>query len=137
MRTVQTFENLQFDGIDLSRACKFSAKKVSKSYHSWHWRVIQDLKENSLFFKKMTWEIWCILRQAVESLKSLFNSSNGKHIISTGLFRPFSAKFVRTLSSQNTSGQLILLSQCFYSLFTPTQGWLNLHAHWFSLFRWW
>ena len=28
---------------------KFSAKKVQKSYLSWHWRVLQTLKKKSLF----------------------------------------------------------------------------------------
>ena len=89
---------------------KFQLKKVQKTYLSWHWRVMQSLKNNWLlvpnalwcatfveniflsqkvmchnteewskfwrktnFFiekwQKMTWGIWKILRQAVESLK--------------------------------------------------------------------
>ena len=52
------FENFDFDVLLLSIAYKVSAKKVQKSYLSWHWKVIQTLKENSLFVWKMTWEVW-------------------------------------------------------------------------------
>ena len=62
-------KNLHFDVLLLSVAYKVSAKKVSKSYLSWHWRVIQSLKKNSPFVWKMTWEIWWIFARAVEDLK--------------------------------------------------------------------
>ena len=62
-------ENLHFDVLLLSIAYKVSAKKVQKGYLSWHWRVIQTLKKNSLFVWKMTWEIWWILTWTVENLK--------------------------------------------------------------------
>ena len=39
---------------------KSSAKKVQRSYVSWHWGVIQNLKENWLVLSKMTWEPWKI-----------------------------------------------------------------------------
>ena len=42
------FESLYFDVILLSIAYKISAKKVQKSYLSWHRKVIQTLKKNSL-----------------------------------------------------------------------------------------
>ena len=61
-------KNLHFDVLLLSIAYKVSAKKVQKSYLSWHWRVIQTLKKNSLFVWKMTWELWWILSRAVENL---------------------------------------------------------------------
>ena len=62
-------ENLHFDVLLWSIAYKVSAKKVQKSYLSWHWRVIQTLNKNSFFIWKMTWEIWWILTRAVENLK--------------------------------------------------------------------
>ena len=62
-------DNLLFDILILSIAYKVWAKKVKKIYVSWHWRVIQALKKNSLFVRKVTWEIWWILTQAVENLK--------------------------------------------------------------------
>ena len=39
--------NLYFDGLLLSIAYKFWAKKVKKSYLSWHKRVTQSLKKNT------------------------------------------------------------------------------------------
>ena len=62
-------ENLHFDGLLLSIAYKVSAKKIQKSYLSWHWRVIQTLKKIELSVWKMTWGIWWILTRAVETLK--------------------------------------------------------------------
>ena len=63
-------ENLHFDLVLLSIACKVSVKKVKKSYLSWHWRVIRNLKKNWLFVWTMTWRIWWILiTRAVESLQ--------------------------------------------------------------------
>ena len=63
------FENLHFDGLLLLVAYKVLAKKIQKSYLSWHWRMIQTLKKNGLFVWKMTWGIWWVLTRAVESLK--------------------------------------------------------------------
>ena len=64
-------ENLHFGGLYLRIAYKVLAKKVQKTYHSWHWRVIQTLEKNWLFDWKITWGIWWILTRAVESLKML------------------------------------------------------------------
>ena len=63
------FENLHFDVLLLSIAYKVSVEKVQKSYISWHWKVIQTLKKNSLFIWKKTWEIWWILTRAMKNLK--------------------------------------------------------------------
>ena len=59
-------ENLHFNVLLLSIACKVSAEKVLKNYLSWHWKKIQNLKKNWLFIWKMAWRI---LTWAVESLK--------------------------------------------------------------------
>ena len=45
----QKSEILHYDGLLLSKSCTVSGKKVQKKYLSWHWRVIQTLKKNSLF----------------------------------------------------------------------------------------
>ena len=45
-------ENVHFNVLLLLIAYKVSAKKVQKGYLSWHWKVIQTLKKNSLFFEK-------------------------------------------------------------------------------------
>ena len=41
----QKSENLHFDWILLSKACKDLDEKIQKSYVSWHWRVMQSLKK--------------------------------------------------------------------------------------------
>ena len=38
----------------------FELKKVQRSYVWWHWRLMQNLKENWLVLSKMTWRIWQI-----------------------------------------------------------------------------
>ena len=45
------------------------AKKVQRTYVSWHWRVMQNLKKNWLMVWKITWVIWGIITRALESLK--------------------------------------------------------------------
>ena len=44
-------EKLHFDDPLLSKACKVLDEKVEKSYFSWHWGVMQNLKKNSWFQK--------------------------------------------------------------------------------------
>ena len=62
-------ENLHFDMLLLSIACKVSGKNVQKSYLLWPWTVTQTLNKKSFFVWKMTWEIWLTLTRAVENLK--------------------------------------------------------------------
>ena len=61
--------NLHFDELLLSKAYKDLDEKVRRSYFSWHWRVIQSLKKNSLLIPKVTWGIWWILIRALACLK--------------------------------------------------------------------
>ena len=65
-------EVLLFDGLLLYKSYKVSAKKVRKSYLSWHWRVMQSLKENWLVVSNMTWEIWWFFTQPLKSLNISF-----------------------------------------------------------------
>ena len=46
-------EKLYNDGLFLSKAYNISARKFQRNYVSWHWRVMQNLKENWL----VTWEM--------------------------------------------------------------------------------
>ena len=62
-------KNLHFDGLLLTKAYKDLDKKVQKSYVSWHWRAMQNLKQNRLLVPKMACWILLILMSAVESLK--------------------------------------------------------------------
>ena len=66
-------ENLNLYVLLLSIAYKVSAEKRQKSYLSWHWRMIQNLKKRSLFVWKMTWEIWWILTRAWDILTRAFD----------------------------------------------------------------
>ena len=49
----QKSQNLPFDGLLLSNECKVLDGEVQKSYVSWHWRVMQFLKNNWLLVPKM------------------------------------------------------------------------------------
>ena len=60
-------ENLHFDVLLFSITYKVSAKKMQKSYLSWHWRVIQTLKKKFRF----------CLKNGMNNLVN-FNSSSGK-----------------------------------------------------------
>ena len=59
--------NLHFDGLLLSQAYKDVDEKVQKSYVSWHWKVMQNLKKNWLLVPK-------------NDMRNLtnFNASSGK-----------------------------------------------------------
>ena len=48
---------------------KLWPKTVQRSYLSWQWRVMQNLKKNWLVVWKMTWGNWQIFNTALESLK--------------------------------------------------------------------
>ena len=59
------------------------AKKVQRSYLSWHWKVIQNLERHRFVVLKLTLGIWQILTWALESLKNftLMGSFWTKHIL--------------------------------------------------------
>ena len=62
--------NLYFDRLLLLKVYKISAKKVQRSYASWYWRMVQNLKKNWFVVSKMT-RIWWILIWALKSPKLL------------------------------------------------------------------
>ena len=62
-------EILHFDQFLLSKSYNGLAKKIEKSYLSWHWRVDQSLKKNWLVVSNMTWGIWLIFTQPPKTLK--------------------------------------------------------------------
>ena len=45
----------------------FDLKKVQRSYLSWHWRFMQNLRKNWRVVWKMTWGIWQIFTSAYKS----------------------------------------------------------------------
>ena len=69
-RALESLKNFHFNVLFLSRVYIVWAKKVQKSYLSWHWRVIQNLERNRLVLSKLTRGIWQILTWALESLKN-------------------------------------------------------------------
>ena len=44
---------------------------LQKSYVSWQWRMMHNLKKNWLASSKLTWRIWRILTLALKNLKNL------------------------------------------------------------------
>ena len=61
---------LYFNRLRLLKKYKMSPKNVQRSYVSWHWRVMQNLKKNQFAVSTMT-RIWWILIRALKSLKNL------------------------------------------------------------------
>ena len=71
-RALESIKNWDFDGmILLSKVEIVWAQNLQRSYVSWQWRMIQKLKRNWLVVLRLTWGIWRILTQALESLKTL------------------------------------------------------------------
>ena len=68
---LKSLQNLHFDWSLLCKVYNVWPKKVQRSYLSWHWRVMQNLKKNWLVVWKMTWGIWQIFTRAFENLKNL------------------------------------------------------------------
>ena len=65
MRNLMNFDsstrkskNLLFDWLLWSEYIKFELKKAQSSCVWWHWRLMQNLKENWLVLSKMKWGIW-------------------------------------------------------------------------------
>ena len=61
--------NFLFNELLLSKVYIVWAKKVERSYLSWHWATMQNLKKNWLFDWKMTWVIWKTFTRVLESVK--------------------------------------------------------------------
>ena len=66
---LKSLTNLHFDWFLLCKVFNVWPKKVQRSYLSWHWRVMQNLKKNWLVVWKMTWGIWQIFTRALKSIK--------------------------------------------------------------------
>ena len=52
-RALESLENLHFNMLLLSKVYIVWAKKVQRSYLSWHWRGIQNLERNRLVVSKL------------------------------------------------------------------------------------
>ena len=64
-----SLQGLQFYLLLLCKVFNVWPKEVQRSYLSWHWGVMQNLKKNWLVVWKMTWRIWQIFTRELESLK--------------------------------------------------------------------
>ena len=68
-QALESLQNLHFHLLLFWKVFNIWPKKVQRSYLSWYWRVMQNLKKNWLVVWKMTWGIWQIFTRALESLK--------------------------------------------------------------------
>ena len=69
-QALESLKYFHFNGLYLSKVYIFLAKRVRRSYVSWHWRMIQNLERNWLVDSKLTLGIWQILTRALEILKN-------------------------------------------------------------------
>ena len=65
----KSLKHLLFDWFLLCKVFNVWPKKLQRSYHSGHWRVMQNLKKNWFVVWKMTWRIWQIFTRALKSVK--------------------------------------------------------------------
>ena len=65
---LKILKNLLFDLSLLCKVCNVWPEKVQRSYISWHWRVMLNLKKNWHVVWKMTW-IWEIFIRTLEGVK--------------------------------------------------------------------
>ena len=68
-RALKSLKNLHFDWLLLCKVFNVWPKKVQRSYLSWHWKVMQNLKRNWFLVWKMTWWSWQIFTRALENVK--------------------------------------------------------------------
>ena len=59
-----------FDWSLSSKVEKLWPENLQRSYVSWQWIMMQNVKRKWLVVSKLTWEIWQILSVALESLKN-------------------------------------------------------------------
>ena len=72
-RAIESLKNVHFYWFLLCKVFKVWSKKVQRSYFSWHWKLMQNLKKNWFVVSNMT-RIWWILTWTLESFKkSYFN----------------------------------------------------------------
>ena len=67
-------KNVNFNGLLWSKVYIVWAKKLQRSYRSWHWRVMQNFDRNWLIVSKLTWGVLQILTRAHKSLKKILFS---------------------------------------------------------------
>ena len=73
-RALENLKNLHFNELLLTKVYNVWAKKVQRSYVWWHWRLMQNLKENWLVLSKMTWRIWKIFVHRLKNSNFILES---------------------------------------------------------------
>ena len=68
-QALKSLRKVHFHWFLLCKVFNVWPKKVQRSYLSWHWRVMQNLKKNWLLVWKITWGIWQVFTRALESVK--------------------------------------------------------------------
>ena len=66
---LKSLKDFYFNGLFMGKVYVVWTKKLERSYPSWHWRWMQNLKKNWLVAWKMTRGIWQIFTRALESVK--------------------------------------------------------------------
>ena len=69
IQALKSLKHLHFGWSLLCKVYNVWPEKVKRSYISWHWRVMQNLKKHWLVVWKMTWGIWQIFIRTLESVK--------------------------------------------------------------------
>ena len=69
-RALESLQNLHFHLLLLCKVFNVWPKKLQRSYLSWHWRMVQNLKRNWLVILKLAWGIWRSFTRALKSLKN-------------------------------------------------------------------
>ena len=70
-------KNFTLMGYFWSKYIMFELKKVQRSYFWWHWRVMQNLKENWLMLSKMT-RIWQIFVHRLKNSSFILESKKAE-----------------------------------------------------------
>ena len=71
-------KNYTLMGCFLPKYIIFESKKVRRSYFWWHWRLMQNLKENWLAISKMTWRILQIFVHRLKKQNFILESKNAE-----------------------------------------------------------
>ena len=68
---LESLKILHFNGLLLTKVYNVYAKKVQRSYLSWRWRLMQNLKKNWLVEWKLTWRTWQNFTRALSKATKL------------------------------------------------------------------
>ena len=79
--------NWDIDGIPLSKVENVRVWNLQRSYVSWQWKIVQNLKRNWLSVSKLAWGIWRIVTQVSKMCTSILRSDHvTNHVFFTWMF---------------------------------------------------